>query len=60
LDVQTEFDWANFDDVYSFAGMDSIDWNELELPQKISDLLSYYGYENIFGSSYWEGFEIED
>jgi len=23
-------------------------------------LVSYYGFENIFGSSYWEGFQIEE
>jgi hypothetical protein len=36
------------------------DWDALPLPQKIYDLVSYYGFENIFGSSYWEGFQIEE
>ena len=60
LNVQTEFDWAKFEDIYSLSGMSETEWNEQELPEKISDLFSYYGYESIFGSSYWEGFTIED
>lgn len=25
----------------------------------VGSLLPYYGYENVFGSSYWEGFSIQ-
>ena len=56
-DVFKEYDWADFDCVFDFCGMSKADWSKLPLPLKISDLLSYYGYENIFGSSYG-GYEI--
>jgi hypothetical protein len=29
------------------------------LPFKVSDLMNYYGVEEIFGTSYWEGFIVE-
>jgi hypothetical protein len=60
LDVRKEFDWADFEEVESFIGSTSQEFDRLPLPQKISDLVSYYGFENIFGSSYWEGFEIQE
>ena len=60
LDVRKEFDWADFNEVESFVGLTSQEFDRLPLPQKISDLVSYYGFENIFGSSYWEGFEIQE
>ena len=28
--------------------------------QSIKDLHDYYGYENVFGSSYWEGLTYEE
>jgi len=60
LDVRKEFDWADFNEVESFIGLTSQEFDALPLPQKISDLVSYYGFENIFGSRYWEGFEIQE
>lgn len=60
LDVRKEFDWADFEEVESFTGLTSKQFDALPLPQKIYDLVSYYGFENIFGSSYWEGFRIEE
>lgn len=60
LDIRKEFDWVNFDEVASFTGMTSTDWNNLPLPFKINDSVKYYGFENVFGSSYWEGFEIQE
>jgi len=51
--IKAEYDWIDdWDDINSYIGMDI---DECYLPQQISVLLSYYGYENIFGSSYWEG-----
>ncbi len=58
LDVHKEFYWVKFEDIYSFTGMPEEEWNKLPLPFKIYDLMNYYGVENIFGTSYWEGFEI--
>jgi hypothetical protein len=60
LDVYKEFDWACFEEVHLCMGSIKEDWDALPLPQKIYDLVSYYGFENIFGSSYWEGFQIEE
>ena len=60
LDVRKEFDWVDFEEVESFTGLTSDQFDALPLPQKIYDLVSYYGFENIFGSSYWEGFQIEE
>lgn len=60
LDIKEEFDWADFDEVASFTGMTSTEWDNLPLPFKINDLVRYCGFENVFGSSYWEGFEIQE
>ena len=57
LDVYNEFDWANFEDVWSFVGMTKDEWDELSLPSKISDLISYYGQENVCESCYDHGFK---
>lgn len=59
INIQEEYDWADLPAVHSTMGYSDIDWNALPLEQQITDLLNYYGYENIFGSSYWEGFEIK-
>lgn len=55
IDITQEFDWVDWD---AFL-LDSSNWIELSIGQKISNLVSYYGTEEIFGSSYWEGFEIK-
>ena len=60
LDVRKEFDWADFNEVESFVGLTSEKFDELSLSQKIYDLVSYYGFENVFGSTYCEGFEIKE
>jgi hypothetical protein len=53
---ESEWNWADWEEVSSFMGAPVLD---LPLPEIVSALLSYYGFENVFGSSYWEGFEIE-
>ena len=50
VNVYEEFDWCEFDEVLTTEG--KAEWNELELPYKVSDLLRHYGYENMFGTSY--------
>jgi len=60
LDVRKEFDWADFNEVEKADGLTSERFDALELPFKINDLIGYYGFENVCGSSYWEGFEIEE
>jgi hypothetical protein len=58
LDVQREWNWVNWPSLLSYVGMEESEWLALPLPVKISDLFSYYGSEEIFGTSYWEGFSI--
>lgn len=31
---------------------------QLDFQNKVCELFSFYGYEEIFGASYWEGFKI--
>jgi len=49
VNVFSDFNWADFDAIYSYTGLSADQWKELPMPQKIVDLLSYYGRENIFG-----------
>ena len=57
LDLESELNWANLEDVSSFIGDDI---KSIPLPYQIEALNSYYGMENVFGSSYWEGFSITE
>ena len=57
VDILDEYSWADFTGVLSFVGMSMDEWLKMPLPQKIFDLISYYGYEEIFGSNYG-GFNI--
>ena len=50
MDVFKDFDWVEFDKVYSYTGLSADQWKELPLPQKITDLLGYYGSAEIFGA----------
>ena len=50
-----EYDWADFETVQSFVGLTQKEFTKQPLVQQIQTLLAYYGYENIFGSSYWAG-----
>jgi len=52
-----EWGWINWDDVEKFCGMNKEEFLKQDLPYIIYDLVSYYGYEDILGSSY-SPFEI--
>jgi len=54
-DFESDYDWIDKKSVEETCGRKLADLN---LPAKISDLHSYYGVEEIFGSSYWEGFSV--
>jgi hypothetical protein len=58
INIAKVYYWADLKAVQSSNGYSTKDWNTLPLEQKITDLLRYYGYDNLFGSSYWEGFTI--
>jgi len=60
VDVEKEWSFADFKALMSSLGMAVEEWRKMPLAQKVSDLVSYYGFENIFGASYWEGFEIHE
>lgn len=59
-DAQKEWNWANFGNVAEWSGMPLKEWLELPFPELVYDLARYYGNENVFGTSYWEGFAIAD
>lgn len=58
IDFEKEYDWVKWEDVLSYTGMDEADFFQMPIPNIISDLLSYYGYEEIFGTAYYP-FEIK-
>lgn len=53
--IEKEFDWIDWKDFLSHLSVSKVEWLAYSLPHKIYDLLRYYGYENIFGTSYNEG-----
>lgn len=60
LDVLKEFNWVSWTDFTNAHGIVLAEWLKLPLEIKIYDLFNYYGFENIFGGVYWDGFEILD
>jgi hypothetical protein len=58
VDPFKEWDWVDFEQVLKSIGMEREEWAALPLPVQVADLVNHFGVENIFGSSYWEGFEI--
>lgn len=52
--------WFNKESFLSYVGQTECDWINMMFVNKVSDLLSYYGYENIFGSSYGDVFSTEE
>ena len=49
--VKEEYDWADFTELYDNG-------NSIDIERNISELLNEYGYENIFGAQYTEGFKV--
>ena len=60
LDIRKEFDWVDFDEVASFCGQTLDQFLAMDLASQIYNLQVHYGFENVFGSSHWEGFEIQE
>ena len=58
-DLYKEFNWVKWEEFLDCQGIPKTHWDILPFEQKLFDLFSYYGYEEIFGTSYWEGFEIK-
>jgi len=60
LDIKKEFNWIdNWESFLSWQGMDFERWNALPVVWKISDLIGYYGRQNIMGEACQEGWEID-
>lgn len=59
-DLRKEYGWVDWSSFLSTVGSSSEDWDALPYAHRVYDLMNVYGYENIFGSSYWEGFQIEE
>jgi hypothetical protein len=57
---EKDFKWADFAKVAEFAGVPLAEWLEYPYHVRLVDLYRMHGAENVFGSSYWEGFEIKD
>ena len=58
LDPKVEWDWVDWAEFLSYFGMEEAEWLALPFPRQVEDLFRYYGAENVFGGSYWEGFKI--
>jgi len=52
IDVIAEYDWVDFNAVASFVGITKNELLASSVTSIIIELVSYYGSENIFGSSY--------
>jgi len=56
IDFESEFDWVEWDKVSDCCGyniLQAYKEDKTRLPMIVYDLVSYYGYENIFGASYY-------
>jgi hypothetical protein len=60
VDPVEEWNWIDLQAVLSFVGMNEEEWVALPIPFIVSDLITHYGTENVFGSTYSEGFEITE
>jgi hypothetical protein len=58
-DPEKEWHFVDWAAVCSFVGMEKADFLSQPLPMIVCDLISYYGHENVFGSSYYP-FEISE
>jgi len=57
IDVTEEYSWADFKALCEIAGLSYQEWVEMPLTDQIRDLISYYSEENVFGTSYSNGFK---
>ena len=63
LDLNSEFNWIKKDywkGLLSFTGLTRTKFDDMPLTRKIKDLFDYFGYENIFGSSYGRGLTYDE
>lgn len=63
VSLEREYNWISKSDwtsLFRSHGVGKHSWHLRPFPVRMSDLLRRHGYENIFGSSYWEGFKIRE
>ena len=61
IDIESEYEWADLSGVSECSNNTTVEkWLNASMISKIQDLILYYGYEEIFGSSYWEGLTYEE
>ena len=58
-DPREEWNWADWPQVAQAYGTTAQDMLRWPLPEIVYALVNYWGWENVFGSSYWEGFAID-
>ena len=62
VDIKKEYNWidaADWVSVVSSTGLDEVEFFAQSIPSIIYDLIAYFGIENIFGTDYSGGFEVE-
>lgn len=59
IDPFREWDWAMRPEFFAYLGIPRDEWAKEPFPHQVCDLARYYGPEEIFGTSYWIGFDIE-
>jgi hypothetical protein len=50
--------WFDKESFLNTQGITESEWLKGSYVNKLFDMIQYYGYENIFGNSYNDGFEI--
>jgi len=61
LDFKHEFNWVSENQWAGFLdwlGMTWKEWSELSFPQRIEDMIGYFGQIEILGDDYGRGFHI--
>jgi hypothetical protein len=59
-DKYKEWDWVDWFSIYSFTGTTKEEYDKMPIASVVYDLISYYGYENVFGTSYFEGMTYDE
>lgn len=60
---ESDIDWISEEDmrgVLGSVGMTESEWKDAYWPMRVSDLVSYFGTENIFGSNCREGLTYDE
>ena len=55
-----ELDWIDLKKIMSFTGLSLSEWIDSPLYYQVADIISYYGFECVFGSSYGSEFKIKE